>query len=80
MLIQNLSIDLTIVAHCLFFYETCLAVPRCVVYYVNIYPVRYTFKSCVTVSLNYVASGQQTAGFGGECLYLLHKSHLFVTS
>ena len=34
MLIQNLRIDLTIVAHCLFFYETCLAVPRCIVYHV----------------------------------------------
>ena len=46
----------------------------------NIYPVRYTFKYSVTVSLNSVANGKQTAGFGGECLYLLHKSHLFVTS
>ena len=42
----------------------------------NIYPVRYTFKS--TVSLNSVANGKQSAGFGGECLYLFHKSHLFV--
>ena len=46
----------------------------------NIFPVRYTFKSSATVSLNSVANGKQTAGLGGECLYLLHKSHLFATS
>ena len=80
MLIQNLRINLTIVAHCLFFMKHAWLYHVAWSIMCNIYPVRYTLKSSATVSLNYVANGKQTAGFGGECLYLLHKSHLFVTS
>ena len=80
MLIQNLRIDLTIVAHFFFYMKHAWLYRVAWSIMCNIYPVRYTFKSSATVSLNLVANGKQTAGFGGECLYLLHKSHLFVTS